>query len=72
MGYRFKAKIGDALFFSFFLVKPERGSGRSGFIFCLFYCAVGILDHHGRAGWRAAGVMVGVALVGMVIRAAGA
>ena len=70
MGYRFKAKIGDALFFSFFLVKPERGSGRSGFIFAFLLC--GILDHHGRAGWRAAGVMVGVALVGMVIRAAGA
>ena len=32
----------------------------------------GILDHYGRAGWRAAGGMVGVALVGMVIRAAGA
>ena len=71
MGYRFKAKIGDALFFSFFLVKPERGSGRSGFIFLPFLLC-GILDHHGRAGWRAAGVMVGVALVSMVIRAAGA
>ena len=70
MGYRFKAKIGDALFFSFFLVKPERGSGRSGFIFCLFYCAVYWITMG--AGWRAAGVMVGVALVGMVIRAAGA
>uniref|UniRef100_UPI003FED7F96 hypothetical protein n=1 Tax=Gemmiger qucibialis TaxID=2997294 RepID=UPI003FED7F96 len=42
-----------------------------GFYFLPFLLC-GILDHHGRAGWRAAGAMVGVALVGMVIRAAGA
>ena len=70
MGYRFKAKIGDALFFSFFLVKPERGSGRSGFIFCLFYCAVYWITMAARVGVLP--VMVGVALVGIVIRAAGA
>ena len=35
VGYRFMGKIRDALFFSFFLVKPGRGSGRPGFIVCM-------------------------------------
>ena len=30
--YRFWASIGDALFFSFFFMKPGRCSGRPGFI----------------------------------------
>ena len=51
--------------------KTRTGQWPFGFYFLPFLLC-GILDHHGRAGWRAAGVMVGVALVGMVIRAAGA